>query len=800
MSAEVVVFDENRVFIAVSTATDQLMQPRPMTFAEAAAVASNGCEVECIDAPDASVLVPVLLGGTLVAGLSLFGDTGLPTETEGLECLARVIAGLLDEVSTGRNVDFHEKVLSGLRDCVLVMSPAMDLVWASQGTVTLLGHNPIEMAGRPAVDFLHPDDVEMTFDGVVKISQGLEVYRLVIRVLTGSGDYTPVEVMGNDLTTDPDVGGIVLSLRDAQHESELGQEVERSRELSTAIVEGLPDGLVATDQFGNVTVANTVARSMFGVTQSQTAAQLHLGSFALFTIDGRSIDLLEPTDEPVRCLLPSEGGIRYLDCAIREVSAGKADTFGRVIVLTDVTAEHRAAEDLREQALHDQLTGLPNRRQMEVWLAEIASRESDGVVCACFVDLDGFKLVNDNHGHRIGDQVIRIAAQRLNHQLRDVDLLVRHGGDEFVALLVDVDSLSGAEEVAERLRSVLSEPYEVGAERFDLTASVGVAMASSHGLETDTLLQHADIALYEAKGNGRDRVQVFDESLARVVNNEHQQRRLLRDAIDEDRVVMHFQPLVESSTERTLGFEALARVRTREGEMLSPSQFLDAISHTGLMWDLDRVAFELSCDAARLLTTIDPDRAPYVACNFSSVSLTHPDFVQFVVATTETANVPTKQICIEVTESAAFDTGGRIGGALHELKRLGYQLALDDFGTGYSSLAHLRDLPITSVKVDRSFVEQLSTHSSERAIAEAVVTLARDLDLGVVAEGVETFEQMEQVKAMGFETIQGWHYSRALPIDRCLEHWREAMELPPTTRPPGLDPSRGVRVSARSGE
>lgn len=794
MSAEVVVFEENRVFIAVSTATDRLMQPRPMTLAEVAAEENNGCQIECIDAAERSVLVPIQLGGTLVAGLSLFGDVDLPADTEGLESLARVIAGLLDEVSTGRTTDFHAKVLNGLRECVLIMSPTMDLLWGSQGTVTLLGHNPIEMAGRPAVDFLHPDDVEKTLDGVVKISQGLEVYRLVIRVLTGSGSYTPVEVMGNDLSSDADVGGIVLSLRDAQHDSELGQEVERSRQLSTAIVEGLPDGLIATDRYGTVTVANTVARAMFAVAPTQTASQLRLDAFALCTVEGRSVDFFEPTDLPIRCLLPSEDGIRYIDCSIREVTAPEADTFGRVIVLTDVTAEHRAAEDLREQALHDQLTGLPNRRQMEGWLAEIAAAQSNGVVAACFVDLDGFKLVNDNHGHRVGDQVIRIAAQRLNEELRGVDLLVRHGGDEFVALLVDVDSLPGAEEVAERLRSVLAEPYEVGAERFDLTASVGVAVASSEDLLPDMLLQHADIALYEAKGNGRNRVQVFDESLAEVVSNEHRQRRLLRDAIDENRVVMHFQPLVDSATDRTLGFEALARVRTRDGDLLSPSHFLDAISHTGLMWDLDRVAFELSCDGARLLTKIDPARAPYVACNFSSVSLTHPDFVPFIVATTEAADVATRQICVEVTESAAFDTGGRIGGALHELKRLGYQLALDDFGTGYSSLAHLRDLPITSVKVDRSFVEQLSTHSSERAIAEAVVTLARDLDLGVVAEGVETLEQMEQVKAMGFETIQGWHYSRALPIDRCLEHWRDAMALPPAARPAGLDPTRGVRA------
>ena len=772
LDAEVVVFEDNRVFIAASTRTDLLMMPRPMTDAEIAAAASGGRRTEVVDGPSASAVLPICQGDSLVAGLSLFGEPDIPTDTTGLDAIARIIAGLVDTIEVAQT-NFHEKVLGGLRECVLIMSPEMELVWASQGSASLFGYSPLELKGRSAVEFLHPDDIEKTLDGIIKISAGLEVYRLIVRVLNATGAYTPVEVMGNDLTADPEIGGIVLSLRDAQHDSELGQEIERSRQLSSAIVEGLPDGLVATDQYGHINMANTVARSMFDIDSALTAAQLSLESFDLFTIDGRSMDFSEPTDLPVRCLLPDEGDIRYLDCSVRAVAAPKADTFGRVVVFTDVTAEHRAAEDLREQALHDQLTGLPNRRQMEARLVELASDTHADVVAACFIDLDGFKLVNDNHGHRVGDQVIRLAAQRLQRQLRDADLLVRHGGDEFVALLVGASSMADAQETAERFRSVLAEPYDVSGERFDLTASIGVALSPTRDLNSELLLQHADIALYEAKGNGRNRVQAFDESLALAVSTEQKQRRVLRDAIDEDRVVMHFQPLVDSASETTRGFEALARVRTADGELLTPAHFLDAVSQTGLMWDLDRIAFQLSCDAARLLHTIDPEHPPYVACNFSSVSITHPDFVDFVVATTRGAAIATSQICIEVTESAAFDSADRSAGALRTLKDHGYRLALDDFGTGYSSLAHLRDLPITSVKVDRSFVEQLGAHTSERAIAEAVVTLARDLQLGVVAEGVETVEQMEQVKAMGFETIQGWHYSRALPIDRCLEHWRQ---------------------------
>ncbi len=778
MAAEVVVFDMNRVFVAASTNPVGLMQPRLMTSAERAAVEGDGTQTERAEGPDRSMLIPMTRGGVLVAGLSLFDGPTLPADSDVLEPLVRLLSGLLEEDPVANGAGFHDKVLNGLRECVIILSPALDLTWVSQGAVTLLGLNPIQAVGRSALDFLHPDDVEKTLDGVARFAQGLEVYRLVIRLRNAAGGFTPVEVMGNDLSADPAIGGMVLCLRDAQHDSELGQEIERSRRLSSAIVEGLPDGLIATDRYGHVTVANSVARAMFSLDAEVAAADLPLETFALFSTTGGSVDLLEPIAQPVRCVLPNQATIRYLDCSIGAI-ADEAGSHGRVIVLTDVTAEHRAAESLRDQALHDQLTGLPNRRQMEERLTERSTRPVPCTVAACFIDLDGFKLVNDNHGHRVGDQVIRAAAKRLQAQLRHADLLVRHGGDEFLALLVDVASLGHTEEVAQRMRVALEEPYEIGSERFDLTASVGVAITSTADLASEVLLRQADIALFEAKSNGRNRIQVFDESLATIVSNEEQQRRVLRDAIDEKRVVMHFQPLVDAISEQTMGFEALARVRTREGELLSPSHFLDAVSNTGLMWDLDRVAFTLSCDAAQLLGAIDPSNPPYVACNFSSVSLTHPDFLSFVIETTEAANLAPCQICIEVTESAAFDSGGQSARTLGELKERGYQLALDDFGTGYSSLAHLRDLPITSVKVDRSFVEKLGAQSSERTIVEAVVTLARDLNLGIVAEGVETMEQVRQVRKMGFETIQGWHYSRALPMDRCLEHWRRSAALSP---------------------
>ena len=281
----------------------------------------------------------------------------------------------------------------------------------------------------------------------------------------------------------------------------------------------------------------------------------------------------------------------------------------------------------------------------------------------------------------------------------------------------------------------------------------------------------ADIALLAAKERGRNRTEVFDDELARTTRLEEQQRAILRHALANDRVMMHFQPLIGAHDGATFGYEALVRLRTESGEVLGPAAFLDAAETSGQMWELDTLAFDLSCKAAAALANAVPDAPPVIACNFSGISLAQSTLVDMVESTTAAYGVAPSQICIEVTESAAFDAGPAAVDLLRDLHDRGYQLALDDFGTGYSSLAHLRDLPIKSVKVDKSFIRELTNGGSERAIAEAVVTLAHDLGLSVVAEGVETPDQLELARELGFSLIQGWHYAPALPLSSILATW-----------------------------
>lgn len=773
--ADVVVFEDDRAFVVASSADNVVLFPRPLMPAEqdllsAGTEQRTGSALVC---KQGDVAVPILDGENLIVGSLSIHDAGGGT-FDVLFPLARLIMGELISQPDREDSFFHE-IVEAQRDAIILLGPDLTIKWASRGISTLIGRTPAEITGRSAADFIHPDDLETALDAITRMSQGLEVWRVAVRLSAAAGDWNPVEVTGTDHSGDAVLGGLVLSLRDAQQDRELKVAVSHSRRTAASIVAGLHEGIVATDQFGAVTLANEIARSMFGVDPALSSAQLSLADFALVNADGQPHELLTTGEHngEVCCVVSIDGEIRYVTTTNQPIEGDAAEPLGTVIVFHDITNEWLAAEELRQQALHDQLTGLANRRLLDKRMAELASLAPAITVAACFIDLDGFKMINDNHGHRAGDELIRIAADRLEDVVRKGDLLVRQGGDEFVALLVDTQDIEAAAMTAERYRAALSEPYVIGDDRFDLTASVGVAVGSSRDLADERLFQHADLALYAAKNRGRNRVESFNSSLAEAVRIEERQRRLLRDALDDDRLVMHFQPLLDVETECTKGFEALARIVTADGELVGPSAFMEAIANSSLMWDLDRAAFRLSCQAAALLARLSPERPPYMACNFSSVSLTHPDFIGFLIETVDRAAVDPRQIVLEVTEGAAFDPGSGGASALHRLHDHGFKLALDDFGTGYSSLSHLRDLPISIVKVDQSFIARLANHDSERAIAQAVVSLCRDLALNVVAEGVENAAQLDQVRQLGFETIQGWHYSTAVPLAGCLQNWKE---------------------------
>jgi len=664
------------------------------------------------------------------------------------------------------------RILRGLRDTVVTLTPEYDVKWANDAITSLLGFTPSELIGRSAFEIVHPDDISIAVEAATKLSNADRVYRIDVRMLDALGGWVPVSISGVDHTDDPGVNALVLSIRNDERQSETERTLRETRRVSATILQSLTDAVVATDDTGTITIVNQAARRLFSIPQASPLSSLSFEDFPLLDDEGQEI----ATDEhPLSSSAWSTGEVHVVSpTGVRTVTASRSevtselDSFGTVVTFHDITQARSDARELRRRARHDQLTGLANRRYFQERLRLLEASPQPPTIAACFIDLDKFKNVNDVHGHNVGDAVLKATAQRLANQIRDVDILARPGGDEFLVVLVDPESERVAVEIAERMRRALARPFDIDGLRLHLTASVGVAMHYDGCFDEQQVMQQADIALYAAKERGRDRVEVFDETLATVVELEQQRRNLVRDALDQDRLVMYYQPVVDSSG-AIIGVEALARCLDHDGRVVEPAAFLQAIDGTSLMMRLDHQGFDQTCRlAARLIA--DPATAHFtIGANFSAMTIAQPGFAERIIDTINRYGVPARSMCIEVTETAAFDAGPESIDALRRLHGAGIKISLDDFGTGYSSLSHLRDLPLSSVKIDRTFTSALRAQGAERAIASAVKNLADSLGLAVVAEGVETAEDRQAVCDIGVTKMQGWYFARALSTEELLQ-------------------------------
>ena len=429
----------------------------------------------------------------------------------------------------------------------------------------------------------------------------------------------------------------------------------------------------------------------------------------------------------------------------------------------------RSQADLAHQALHDALTGLPNRLLLADRLSQALTRR-DGGVAVLFVDLDRFKIVNDSRGHAAGDELLVSAAGRLRHAVRSHDTVARFGGDEFVVVCETArpDEEDGGEEiraVAERNSASVREPFLVAGQEIFLSVSVGVAVAGA-GTSPEELLRDADAAMYRAKESGRARCEFFDDGMRTQAAARLEIESALHRATERDELRLAYQPVVEIATGRTVGVEALLRWDHPQHGLLDPKDFIPLAEETGLIlpmgtWALHEALRQWSRWRQRL-----DDPGLTLAVNLSARQLRDPDLAATVAEALARHGVGPWELCLELTESSFMADVERHGRTLAELQALGVQLAIDDFGTGYSSLTWLQHFPVTILKIDQSFVRGLGREASDEAIVESVIHLAHALGLRVVAEGVETADQVAALHRLGCDVAQGFFLARPLPASQ----------------------------------
>jgi diguanylate cyclase (GGDEF)-like protein len=438
-------------------------------------------------------------------------------------------------------------------------------------------------------------------------------------------------------------------------------------------------------------------------------------------------------------------------------------------VLAAAIERRRNEAETRHQALHDSLTGLPNRAlfrdRLERALAR--SRRTDTTLAVLFIDVDNFKVVNDSLGHEAGDELLAALAPRLVEAVRAGDTVARFGGDEFVLLCEDVEDEQEALEVAERVKRCFAEPLAIAGGEHFVTASIGVAMPSDGHDAPEALVRDADAAMYQAKERGRARFELFDADMRASALKRLQVEADLRRAVDRDEMELVYQPVIEVDSGRIVGVEALLRWHHRDHGLVPPLEFIPVAEESGLIVPLgDWVLREAMRKAAHWRPMARPGENPIVvSVNLSTRQMAERDLVDSVALALNDTGVEAPQIALEITETVLVEDTEMAAATLHALEELGVKLVLDDFGTGYSSLGYVKRFPLAFLKIDRSFVAELGRNGRDAAIVSAIAEMARALGARVVAEGVETEEQLAGVRKLGCELAQGYLFARPLPAD-----------------------------------
>jgi diguanylate cyclase (GGDEF)-like protein/PAS domain S-box-containing protein len=565
----------------------------------------------------------------------------------------------------------------------------------------------------------------------------------------------------------------------------LGSMIERAansealfeeKERAQVTLNSIGDAVMSTDASGNVTYLNVVAEGLTGWSKDEalghpledvfrivdgTTRQTAPNPMALAVRDNKTVALTP------NCVLIRRDGV---EAAIEDSAAPihdrRGQVTGAVMVFHDVSVARAMTLKMSYLAQHDSLTDLPNRVLLNDRLTEAISLCSryGRKLAVLFLDLDRFKHINDSLGHIVGDRLLQSVGRRLFTCVRSSDTVSRQGGDEFVVLLWEVKQAQDAAIVADKILQTLREPHRISQHELHITASIGVVTYPDDGTDAETLLQKADFAMYHAKDTGRDNYQFFNSEMNVQAIERQSLEGSLRHAIERQELSLHYQPKINLVNGAITGVEALIRWHHPQSGLVAPGKFIAIAEECGLIVPIGRWVLREACRQARAWQVAG--RAPMcVAINISPVELRSPDFVSGVrAALTETGLEP-RYLELELTETVLMQDSRSVADVLKELKEIGVLLALDDFGTGYSSLSYLRRFPIDALKIDQSFVRDLTTDEDDAGIVTAVIGMGKSLHMQVVAEGVETRQQLEFLQGQGCPQGQGFYFGRPVPAE-----------------------------------
>jgi diguanylate cyclase (GGDEF)-like protein/PAS domain S-box-containing protein len=587
---------------------------------------------------------------------------------------------------------------------------------------------------------------------------------------------------------------LLRALRYSVERKVMQEELFAEKERAQVTLNSIGDAVICTDIAGNVSFLNLVAEKMSGWSRQDAAGRPMAEVFRI--LDAPSHETVaNPMETAVsqdrtvhlrsNCLLIRRDGFETpIEDSVAPIHDREGKVTGAVIVFHDVSETRAMALQMAHSAQHDYLTGLPNRALVNDRVSQaiaFASRHSTKVA-VLFLDLDGFKHINDSLGHAIGDKLLQSVAKRLVNCVRGSDTVSRQGGDEFVVLVSEAEQSEDAAITARRMLQAVAEAHSIDQHDLYVTTSIGISVYPDDGMDAETLIKNADTAMYQAKENGRQSYQFFKPAMnVRAVERQSIEESLRR-ALEREELTLHYQPKINLKTGEITGAEALIRWTHPTRGPVPPAQFIPVAEDCGLILPIGRWGLREACrqarawvDAGLSLTTM--------AVNISAMEFRDEHFLEGVFAILNDTGLDPRSLELELTETVLMKRAEATEAILKALRVIGVQAAVDDFGTGYSSLSYLRRFSIDALKIDQSFVRQLTTVPDETAIVTAIISMGRSLKLRVIAEGVETHEQLEFLRAHLCDEAQGYYFSRPVSAQEFARLLKTGTLEPAVLRP-----------------
>lgn len=673
--------------------------------------------------------------------------------------------------------DIYRTLVERIPAITYVLSAKLETgtTFISPQVETIFGYSQAEWMARPSFwyDVLHPEDRAAVLEQINRDSDERGGFTLEYRVITHDGRMIWVRneaaLVSRDDGDDHCWHGVIYDISERKRrEQELGHSEARLRSL----VQSTSDVLLVVERNGTILYASPSLSSWLRELDAGFAPGMDFVSllhrddtsrFRQFLYDTAGVSGFS-ADIEVRVRSAGDGWRRVEVVATNLTD--DPDVRGIVLNARDVTERRNLEDLLSHQAFHDPLTDLANRAlfldRLEHALER--TRRQEQIAGLLYLDIDDFKLINDNLGHEIGDQLLIAVSTRLCEAVRNVDTVARLGGDEFTILLEDLNGLGDAIQAADRISKSLAKPFSLAATEVQISASIGIAHSGARKMTSVDLMRAADMALYRAKNIGKARYAVFDRGMTAPIHERIELEQELRRAIDHDEIEIHFQPIVDLTNGFVRGVEGLVRWRHPDRGLLLPEEFVGVSESSGMIIELGQKVLEESCRQARQWQARDRIIPPLMlTINVSTYQIRHRSIVDDIARVLRESGLPPDSLILEITESLSPGNSGQIVDVLHELKRLGVRLFIDDFGTGYSSLSFLKRFPLDGIKIDCSLIAGLERDAHNQRLVAAIIAAGQALELDIIAEGIETIGQLGELRNLGSTQGQGYLFASPGP-------------------------------------